>query len=240
MSATLYDVAEATWPAASATRTGPWMIRDGQGGGKRVSAATAEAPVTAADLPQAEAAMDALGQVPLFMIRAGDAALDALLDAAGYVIVDPVVIYAAPVADLATPRPPPVTAFTIWKPLRIMEELWAEGGIGPARLAVMGRVQGPKTAVLGRVNDRVAGTAFLAIHEKTAMLHALEVTQTQRRQGTAVNMMREAAFWAQSHGAETLAVLVTKANAPARALYASLGMQDVGYYHYRIKAPKEA
>ena len=31
---------EATWPAASRRQVGPFVIRDGQGGGKRVSAAT--------------------------------------------------------------------------------------------------------------------------------------------------------------------------------------------------------
>ncbi|SMX30716.1 GNAT family N-acetyltransferase [Actibacterium lipolyticum] len=232
----IYKVAEATWPPASTQRIGPWMIRDGQGGGKRVSAATAEAAVQPADLGQAETAMEALGQTPLFMVRNGEDALDQLLENAGYEVIDPVAVYAIPISEIATQRPPPISAFTIWEPLKIMEELWAEGGIGPARLAVMARVKGPKTGILGRVNDRAAGTAFAAIHEKTAMIHAIEVTDTQRRQGTAINMMRETAFWAQDHGADTLVVLVTEANAPARALYASLGMKVVENYHYRIRS----
>ena len=41
---------------------GPWAIRDGAGGGKRVSAATAEGDWHDADLDLAEAAMAALGQ----------------------------------------------------------------------------------------------------------------------------------------------------------------------------------
>jgi hypothetical protein len=48
-------------------------------------------------------------------------------------------------------------------------------------------------------------------------------------------MMRAAAVWAQDHGAQTLACAVTSANTGARALYASLNMQNVGYYHYRAK-----
>ena len=31
---------DATWPAAARQTMGPWIIRDGQGGGKRVPAAT--------------------------------------------------------------------------------------------------------------------------------------------------------------------------------------------------------
>lgn len=232
---TLYAAIEATWPPATRRRAGPWTIRDGQGGGKRVSAATAEGPVTTDDLATLEQAATELGQDPLVMIREGEDALDALLETAGYEIVDPVQILAVPVADLAREAPPSVSAFTIWPPLAIMEELWEEGGIGPARRAVMARAAGPKTAVLGRSNDRAAGVAFVAIHEKIAFCHAVEVTPRQRRQKTACHMMRQAAIWAQDQGAETMAVLVTEANAPARALYASLEMRGVGHYHYRMK-----
>lgn len=35
------DLMEGTWPAAARLRTGPWVVRDGQGGGSRVSSATA-------------------------------------------------------------------------------------------------------------------------------------------------------------------------------------------------------
>ena len=54
---TLYDVVDGTWPAAAFHREGPWTIREGQGGGQRVSAATATEPVTESDIPRAEAAM---------------------------------------------------------------------------------------------------------------------------------------------------------------------------------------
>ena len=38
-----------------------------------------------------------------------------------------------------------------------------------------------------------------------------------------------------AQGATTFAVVVTEANAPARALYARLGMVVAGRYHYRLK-----
>ncbi len=231
--------AEATWPPASTRRVGPWTIREGQGGGKRVSAATANGPVADRDIALAEDAMRGLGQPPLFMVRAGADALDALLQANGYHIVDPVEILACPVSMLARP-PPPITAFPIWEPLQIMRDLWQEGGVGPTRQAVMARVPGPKAGVLGCSRDRAAGVAFVAVHEKIAMIHAVVVTPAQRRQGTAVNMVRAAACWAQDNGAESLSVLVTSANAPARALYASLGMRIVGKYHYLAKGTQEA
>ncbi|NCO15796.1 MAG: hypothetical protein GW902_01020, partial [Alphaproteobacteria bacterium] len=47
-----------------------------------------------------------------------------------------------------------------------------------------------------------------------------------------------AALWAQGLGARTLALAVTLANAPARALYRRLGFAPVCGYHYR-RAPQE-
>jgi GNAT superfamily N-acetyltransferase len=232
----LLAVTEATWPAAAVHIAGGFRVREGAGGGQRVSAATAEAVWSDADIDAAVAAQRALGQSPLFMIRPGEGALDAALAQRGYAIKDPVNLYDAPVSALLGDAPR-LSAFTIWPPLAIMRDIWAEGAIGPERIAVMERVDGPKTAILGRLNDRAAGAAFVAIHRETAMLHALHVVPGQRRQGSAVNMMRMAARWAQDHGAKRFSVLVTKANLAANALYSSLEMQVVGEYHYRSYKP---
>lgn len=236
----LFEAQEATWPPASRQNVGPWCIREGRGGGKRVSATTAEGTVAENDISAAEAAMAALGQPLLFMVRPDEAALDALLAARGYAVVDPVTVLSAPVADIACEPPPPVSAFAVWEPLAIMEELWTENGIGPARRAVMARVKGPKTAVLGRQNDRAAGVAFAAIHREACFVHAVVVAETHCRKGTAINMMRAAALWAQDQGVSSLNVLVTEENRAARNLYASLNMVNVGHYFYRMKVPQQA
>lgn len=220
---------DATWPPKDTQRLGPWLLRDGAGGGKRVSAATAEGPWAEGDIDRAEAAMGA----PLFMIRQGDAALDAALDRRGYALIDPVVGYAAPLDAFDVPRF--FTTFPHWPPLQIAREIWAEGHIGPARVAVMERVEGPKTVILSRASDRPTGVAFVAVHGRVAMLHAMEVSHAHRRQGSAQNILRAAAHWAQGTGADSLALVVTEANIAARALYASLGMKAVGQYHYRQK-----
>mgnify|MGYP003606523200 CR=1 FL=1 len=226
------QVMQETWPAATTHRLGPFALRDGAGGGKRVSAATAEAPFTAQDLDRAEAAMHP--QRPLFLIREGDVALDTELAARGYTIIDPVLAYAAPLSVLAQ-IPAPMSTFPHWPPLAITASLWHDCGIGPERLAVMQRARGQKCAILSRQKDHPAGAAFVAISGKTAMLHALEVLPAMRRQGSAHNILRAAALWAQANGADTLSLVVTAANDAARALYASFGMSVVGQYHYRQK-----
>lgn len=229
---------DATWPAAQTQDCGPFILRKGNGGGKRVSAATARALAGSEQIAQAAQAMYALDQTPLFMIRPGDEALDSELAARGYRCVDPTNLRSAPLDALAAQDIPHVSAFELWEPLQIMNEIWQAGGISGPRRAVMARAKGPKTAVLGRSNDRAAGVAFVAVHGQIAMCHALEVEPAQRRQKTAVNMMRMAARWAQDQGASQLAVLVTQDNIGANALYTSLGLDVVGQYHYRIQEPQ--
>lgn len=230
----LAQVMQDSWPAAESHRLGPWLIRDGAGGGKRVSAVSALGPWQAEDIALAEAAQDRLGQPRLFAIGATDQALDQALAARGYQVIDPVLAYAAPVERLAGPLPP-VTAFALWPPLAIQRALWREGDIGPARLAVMARCQGPHCALLGRIHDRAAGVGFVALSgQDEAMLHALHIDPAQRRQGLARHMMTAAANWAAEAGAQRLSLVVTQGNSAARGLYASLGMEIVGAYHYRI------
>ncbi len=231
----LLEVVEATWPPAARWRAGPWLMRDGAGGGKRVSAATAAGPVREADIELAEREFARTRNTPLFMIRHGEDALDGWLAARGYEVIDPVTLLACPVEALTAEPVPPVSAFAIWPPLAMMRDIWARGGIGPARLAVMERARGPKTALLARAADRAAGAAFVAIHRDVAMIHAMEVLPELRRKGAALNMMRAAAHWAQDRGVRHFSLVVTDANRPANALYRARGMREVGKYHYRIR-----
>lgn len=233
------DVIDGTWPAARFERQGVWTLRQGQGGGSRVSAATANGPVTSTDITTAETAMRDMGQQPIFMIRAGDDHLDQQLDAMGYAIKDPVQVYACAVGDLTDKPLPRVMVIPVWEPLAIMREIWAAGGIGPARLAIMERAAGPKTGFMVRHREMPGGAAFIAIHQGVAMVHAVEILPHQRRAGVGGWVMRGAAIWAAANGAHTLSVMCTTANTGANALYASLGMRGVGHYHYR-HLPTEA
>ena len=220
-------VTHATWPAATLQSHRGWTLRGGAGGGQRVSATTRE---------DADAAFEDVVQQPLFMVRPGESDLDATLHNAGYVKRDPTNIYLCPIDRLTDMPIPRVTAFAIWEPLAIMEEIWAKGGVDVARLAVMNRAAN-KTGILARWNEKPAGAGFAALHQQICMVHAVEVLPHQRRQGVAQWIMRKAAFWAQEHGADWMSVLCTAANQPGNRLYTSLGMTCVGQYHYRYKGP---
>lgn len=226
---------DGTWPSAETRDLGPVTLRRGAGGGNRVSAATVRGEVTGDDIEAAETAMEEMGQTPLFMIRPGDEALDAMLEERGYATRDTSIIYVCPPDRLCDTPIPRVTVLHVEAPLAIMREIWARGGIGPDRLAVMERAKGSKTYMLGRLKDKPGGVAFGAIHDGIAMIHAVEVEPPRRRMGMAGWFMRSAAFWARDTGADTLSVICTEANTGANALYTSLGMEPVGQYHYRYR-----
>jgi len=203
----LYAAIGTTWPAAEVLQVGPVKIRRGLNGGSRVSAATTNGALTPQALKSAEDAMRSLGQVPRFMIRDGEAALDAQLAAAGYIQHDVTQIYVCEIDLLTHKRPPPVSTFVVWPPLSVQHEIWEAGGIGPDRLAIMDRAPMPKTTVLGRIDDAPGGTLYMACAGDIAMVHAVEVHPNHRRKGLAKHMMTAAA--------------------------ASLQMDVVGSYHYR-------
>ncbi|WP_435139587.1 GNAT family N-acetyltransferase [Pseudopelagicola sp. nBUS_19] len=232
----IYEVVEATWPPFALSNIGPFTIREGRGGGKRVSAATTCHTAGQEDITSAEVAMVDLGQDLLFQIRDGDEALDGVLAKAGYEVVDHVTMYAVEAGEIATERPPRTAAISAWEPLKIMEEIWAKGGIDRARIDVMHRAKGPKTAFVSRWRDQPAGASFVAMHNGIAMVHALEVLPHQRLQGVAHWLMKRAAFWVLDQGGHTLSVICTTQNVGANRLYSSLGMHVVGEYHYRRKA----
>ncbi len=233
--AEILQVVDGTWPAVRYFESGPFTLRLGHDGGQRVSAASANGPATAAEIGAAERSMRALDQARLFMISGKDKALDAALEARGYVVKDPVTMFACPAQTLAVHDQKGLAASWVDAPLEVMKEIWATGGIGKGRLAVMARAKGSKTYLLGRTDDVAAGAGFVAMHDKTAMLHALEILPAHRRKGLGLAMTAAAAAWALENGAETFSLIAISANQAACGLYRHLGMQAVGHYHYRKK-----
>ncbi|MEM7438583.1 MAG: GNAT family N-acetyltransferase [Pseudomonadota bacterium] len=235
MTEEIFTAVDATWPAAGYQQVGPWCVRKGLGGGQRVSAASTDQAVSAADVATAEAAMMALNQSPVFMIQGDQAGLDTALDRLGYRIKDPVDVWAGPVKQVAQDYERSLAAIFVDYPMPILAGIWATGGIGPARLDIMRRAKGPKTCILGRLGDKPRGAAFVAVHESVAMTHAVEVRADARRNGVAERMMKAAAWWAGQHGATELAALTVSRNTGTQAMWQKLGMQVVSHYHYRVK-----
>lgn len=232
---TVMAALEATWPPASTLGVGAFTLRDGAGGGKRVSAATPNGPETTVEDIENAAAVMAAAQCPrLFRLSPGHKVVDQMLTDLGYQIIDPTTLFIAPTANLLKPDQAPLAAIAAETCLGIQADIWEDGGIGPARRAVMARAASPKAWLLARVNDRAVGAGFVSVDQGIAMVHALDVRRHARRQGAGRAMMHRAAAWAQTHDAVHIGVAVTQANVAATTLYASLGMTVVEQYHYRI------
>lgn len=227
----LFRALDETWPPARIIEHSPWLLRQGDGGGQRVSAATAKRSVKDTDIPRAEDGMRSLNQRPLFMLRPGEDGLDTALQNRGYEIVDPVAIYLMAVSEPTPPRPTQTTAH--WPATKDQREVWKNGGINSARVSVMERAIGRKTILALTTDDQPTGVAFLAMSGDIAMLHALEVSPSARRQGIGTDIMHAAVNWARDNDANWLSLMVTRANIAANTLYRGLGMGEVGHYHYR-------
>ncbi|MEX0971019.1 MAG: GNAT family N-acetyltransferase [Paracoccaceae bacterium] len=232
---TLFKVMDTTWPPRETTACGPFMLRDGGGGGKRVSAATCPGgQASRAEVEAAADAMRAVGEPALFGLRGGQEDLDNLLESMGFSVIDRVVIYAASAAALARLAPEGMVAIFADAPLAIQQEIWSQGGIGLERLAVMARAPSPKTHILARLEDRPAGVGFVGLHGDIAMLHALEVLPEMRRKGLGAAVSTSAAKWAVGQGARIFSLVTTVENTASNALYSGLGMTVCARYHYRI------
>lgn len=235
MDAALAQAFEDTWPAADYAAAGGFRLGRGLGAGGRVSSARAVGAWAPGDIAAAEAIHRDWHQQPMFRVLDGDSALAAALTAAGYRRDTPTAIMEAPVSALTGQPIPPLTTFAVWPPLAIQRDIWAAGNINAARQAVMDRVAAPKTAILGRIDDRAAGAAFAAIIGDVAMVHAVEVLPPFRRRGLAGWMMRQVAFWAADQGAGRIGLAVSRANVGVRAAYDRLGFTEVAGYAYYAK-----
>lgn len=225
-------VLEATWPPVEVVERAGWRLRRGDGGGKRVSAASIVS--SEAEIGDAAAAMTGWGQTPLFQLTPHDEPLDRTLGLAGYRIVDPTLFYVAEAGALADGASETSRVVGGGFRIALMNEIWEAGGVDEARRRVMDRAPGPKNYLLARIGDRAAGTAFVVLDQGgIAMIHAIETLARQRRKGAARTLIAAAARFALDVGAARLALAVTEANAPARALYDALGFGVAGRYHYR-------
>lgn len=222
----LYTAVDRTWPPFEIHEHNGWHIREGKGGGKRVSAATRTPNAT--DFSDASKFQLSLGQDDLFMIQEADQDLDAALAMSGYELIDPVVFLGKPIDGTIETQGSGITVSDA--PTSIQAKLWKASGINQSRLNVMMRA--PKRACIS-IEDKAV--AFTAIHEGIAMTHALEVAKKHRRQGLGTQIMDASINWAAQNCADWIVVLTVLENQPARSLYTSMGMVELGFYHYRLK-----
>jgi N-acetylglutamate synthase len=222
----------ASTPPEEEVRLGSWRLRRSTLGGRREGAAILCGPLEPDSVEAAIGVMRGWRQRPVFQVREGERRLDAVLETASLRVEATTALLAADAAAVAMRRGDLVVTDCAG-PIAIMTELWVASAVDPARQAALARVQGPRRYLLGRVDDRPAGAAFVSRHGPAAVVNALFVAPGARRRGLARRMLQWAAGWGAEQGASHLALAVGADNAAALSLCRTLGMGRVGGYHYR-------
>ncbi|MGW5265484.1 GNAT family N-acetyltransferase [Microbispora sp. NPDC004025] len=227
------------WPAPGRAEDGGWVYRHAGGVTKRANSVLALGE--RADLPEAvdraELFYEGLGQPCVFSVGMGATpGLDEELSRRGYRLVDPTLVMTRPL----TPgdRAPGAVVEDVPSE-RWLRTWWSvdggrhrdDGGI-PARAwgaRILGGV--PAGYVLlgeGAVGRGVPQGRWLGVY-------CMAVEPRVRRRGLGAAVLRTLLAWGAEHGADGAYLVVTEANAAARALYEREGFAVAGRYHYRVR-----
>jgi len=236
------------FPSLKQVLFGQWLMRFGAGMSRRANSVNPLRPEcagSAAAIAAAEALYRAQGLPTIFRVPSiVDPALDRELAARGYAGEgESCVLYGAidalrPGAGAADPAvrlgPMPEAAW-----LRAMAGLQ---GHTTARRAIYRRIVGaiaiPARFALLTLDGMPAGLAYGAIHDGLLCYESVITDPVRRRQGCARRVIASLASWAQGSGATGACLQVEAGNAPARALYQSLGLAELYRYHYRREPPR--
>jgi GNAT superfamily N-acetyltransferase len=97
-------------------------------------------------------------------------------------------------------------------------------------------IGGPKAFGIIRDEGCAVSIAYGVIYQKLLVLESVETDFRFRQRGYGRATLNALIAWAKRNGAEAACLQVEMANAPARALYASVGFgRELYRYHYRRK-----
>jgi len=170
----------------------------------------------------------------------GDPALDGMLEARGYRIEHHTTVMTADLADV--PKTPEV-------PDLVMENRvsyrWIEGlfhlkqttnivhrSIVPNMYAAIPKDEIAVSVIRG---DRVIATGLGILDRKYIGLYAIHVDEAFRRQGIARGICGAILAEGRRKGARYAYLQAVSDNAPAKALYRSLGFRKAYYYWFRVR-----
>ena len=229
----------AAWPALETDRFDGWLWRFSDGGSQRansISALTYNGTGIEASIDEAERRYRARNAPPMFQVSdvSAPADLDARLAARGYRINDPCITLMKPCAAQA--KPDGVVYLDRATPA------WFEcysSVITPSRKRTAPRIlEGvPHSGVFCGVeeNGRIIATALGVPRDGVVIAECVATLAEARGKGAASRVMRGLEAWGAAKGCQVVALQAVATNAPAQALYKSLGYREHGRYHLRVK-----
>jgi N-acetylglutamate synthase len=236
------------FPSLKQVLFGQWLLRFGAGLSRRANSANPLRPGCAggaAPIAAAEALYQAQGLPTIFRVPSiADPEFDRALAARGYTREgESCVLYGA--IDLLWPGECVADPAVRLGPAPTAEWLSAMAGLQghtPKHRAIYRRIVGaivvPARFALLTLEGMPAALAYGAIHDGLLCYESVITDPARRRQGCARRVIASLASWAQGSGATGACLQVEAGNAPARALYQSLGLAELYRYHYRREPPR--
>ncbi|AZO43753.1 GNAT family N-acetyltransferase [Mesorhizobium sp. M7D.F.Ca.US.005.01.1.1] len=230
------------WPAAAETVVDGWLLRRSGGRIRRTNSANplrGKRGAPDAVIDAAESFYIGHGQTPLFRVPDIAGELEAVLDYRGYQPEGGTIHLHAGIGDLAEVRDEQVTVS------KVPDEDWLAarfhmGAFDDAERRIFremtGLILGDRAFVSCERDSEIAALAYGVIRNGLLVVESVETDGRFRQQGLGRKTVGGLIDWARRAGASGACLQVVADNAPARALYASLGFSRELYrYHYRRK-----
>ncbi|MCT9811915.1 GNAT family N-acetyltransferase [Acidovorax sp. Be4] len=232
------------WPAPRCAVVGDWLLRSTQGYTKRANSANAlqaAAPLNAPLLRHIEAFYARQGLPSIFRLSPlADDAVDALLHAHGYQVVEPSV-FMQRVMQADDGARQSAQGLQLAQSLQAQ---WLQGYcVASEHTPHQQRAHGLILQSIGMpcayaclVREGQVRAWGLAVLEREAVgIYEVLVHPAYRGQGLGRQMLQALLRWAAQQGATHADLQVRGGNLPAQQLYASLGFEPVYGYHYRVR-----
>jgi ribosomal protein S18 acetylase RimI-like enzyme len=229
------------WPAAAVHYDGTWVIRLTAGHpAKRLNSVNPLDPGDVGHLAEriarAGRRFEAYGRPLTFRVSPlSGPALSAHLEAGGWSRFDESLVMRLPLAQA------PVDEAIDQIPLKDISRFvsaalkvrGADAALRPGLSEIIGAIQ-PEAGLFALERNEEALATLICVHDgDLAGLFEVATDPAVRRQGLGRQLILSALKWARLRGAREAWLQVEAANAPALALYRSLGFEDAYHYHYR-------
>jgi GNAT superfamily N-acetyltransferase len=231
------------WPALREVWYDGWLLRFSEGHTRRSNSVTPIASGTRGlrdKIAYCEALYAAAGLPPLFRVPSiAEPSLDAALDALDYAAAEDKTCVM--LRDF-TRYPPETTDAELSE--GAPSEAWlaahvccagSTAGAAAAQRKILGALAVPAVFAAARGSDgSLASVAFGAVHDRMICVNLVATAPPARRQGLSRRTVAAVLAWGERIGADAACLPVIASNAPAVALYRSLGFDRELYrYHYR-------
>jgi N-acetylglutamate synthase len=231
------------WPALEQYDEAGWVVRFAGGYTKRANSVTPlgpGGPNLQVHVARCEAAYRGRGLPPIFRLvePLAPEGLDGLLAARGYDLVDPTLVLAAPLAELALPEPvhPLSVARDIPTWLQAYQQVCGTSLPQSAHGRILAAIQAPTLWVTIQHDGAPVACALGVAHDTYLGVYDLAVAPAWRRRGLGTALLAGLVHWGEQAGASWAYLQVVEANAAARALYEGLGFCRLYRYWYRVGA----